>query len=197
MGHRLCWGRDAKRDGLGRGWSFAIRRQRRCFDCRNFGHRRRLDRHFLNDRGSVQVDPGLHFSRLVQRQWHRGRRNLAGSGVKARHNFNYRLPLRSIQARPPPPPNHSTANIRRGTTVIFDKPLTLIAAAVKLKCGRCRAGFPAGLPKRKESATQPSGPKPDLPTVRRESLTYGRLAQLARAPARQAGGHRFEPCIAH
>lgn len=25
----------------------------------------------------------------------------------------------------------------------------------------------------------------------------GRLAQLARAPARQAGGHRFEPCIAH
>ena len=25
----------------------------------------------------------------------------------------------------------------------------------------------------------------------------GRLAQLVRAPARQAGGHRFEPCIAH
>ena len=25
----------------------------------------------------------------------------------------------------------------------------------------------------------------------------GRLAQLARAPARQAGGRRFEPCIAH
>ncbi len=27
--------------------------------------------------------------------------------------------------------------------------------------------------------------------------SLGRLAQLARAPARQAGGHRFEPCIAH
>ena len=26
---------------------------------------------------------------------------------------------------------------------------------------------------------------------------FGRLAQLVRAPALQAGGHRFESCIAH
>ena len=32
---------------------------------------------------------------------------------------------------------------------------------------------------------------------RREGRNFGRLAQLARAPARQAGGRRFEPCIAH
>ena len=33
-----------------------------------------------------------------------------------------------------------------------------------------------------------------LLTVNRE---YGRLAQLVRAPALQAGGHRFESYIAH
>ena len=29
------------------------------------------------------------------------------------------------------------------------------------------------------------------------STTFGRLAQLVRAPALQAGGHRFESYIAH
>jgi hypothetical protein len=31
----------------------------------------------------------------------------------------------------------------------------------------------------------------------REIAYFGRLAQLVRAPARQAGGHRFEPRTAH
>ena len=35
-------------------------------------------------------------------------------------------------------------------------------------------------------------------TVNRHWWAYfGRLAQLVRAPALQAGGHRFESCIAH
>jgi hypothetical protein len=44
-----------------------------------------------------------------------------------------------------------------------------------------------------------SGRKADQtsPSDRRFRSDRGRLAQLARAPARQAGGHRFEPCIAH
>ena len=30
-----------------------------------------------------------------------------------------------------------------------------------------------------------------------KSEQFGRLAQLVRAPALQAGGRRFEPCTAH
>ena len=32
---------------------------------------------------------------------------------------------------------------------------------------------------------------------KRQLMHIGRLAQLVRAPALQAGGHRFESCIAH
>ena len=32
---------------------------------------------------------------------------------------------------------------------------------------------------------------------KRQLMCIGRLAQLVRAPALQAGGHRFESCIAH
>ena len=34
-------------------------------------------------------------------------------------------------------------------------------------------------------------------TYRFVALSYGRLAQLVRAPALQAGGRRFESCTAH
>jgi hypothetical protein len=54
---------------------------------------------------------------------------------------------------------------------------------------------------------QPVAHKPTLPAWARDALTlpepsgtmimHGRLAQLVRAPALQAGGRRFEPCTAH
>ena len=33
--------------------------------------------------------------------------------------------------------------------------------------------------------------------TKKQKFISGRLAQLVRAPALQAGGHRFESCIAH
>jgi hypothetical protein len=38
---------------------------------------------------------------------------------------------------------------------------------------------------------------PNLTIVRNKLILKGRLAQLVRAPALQAGGRRFESCTAH
>ena len=55
-------------------------------------------------------------------------------------------------------------------------------------------GRRTGLKIPRDSTLVPVQVRPRAPLI---YLKVGRLAQLVRAPALQAGGHRFESCIAH